>query len=78
MGIPLAIFYYAYLVFVLIFLFFTFANVYHLIRFGLLNLSTLVIVVFYTAISILILLISWGYINQIDWQQIIPITGKLY
>ncbi len=76
MGIPLAIFYYLYLVFVMIFLFFTFANVYHLLRFGFLTIGNIVSVVFYILISISILMISWNYIGQIDWTQSIPLTTQ--
>lgn len=77
MGIPLAIFYYTYLVFVLIFLVFTFFNIYHLVRFGFLTIGNIVIIAFYITVSILILLISWNYIGQIDWQQTISITPQI-
>jgi len=73
MEIPLAIFYYAYLAFVLVFLIFTLFNVYHLIRFGYLTISNLIIVAFYIFGSIAILSISWRYIGTIDWQQSLPI-----
>jgi len=74
MGIPIAIFYYIYLIFVVIFLFFTFFNIYHLVRFGFLTIGNIVMIAFYIAVSILILLISWGYISQINWQQMISVT----
>jgi len=77
MGFPIAIFYYIYLFFVSIFLLFTIFNVYHLVRFGFLTVGNIVIICFYIAVSILILLISWAYIGQIDWQQIIPIIGQI-
>ena len=77
MGIPIAIFYYVYLVFVVIFLFFTFFNIYHLVRFGFLTVGNVVMIGFYIAISIIILLISWYYIEQIDWQQAIPIIQTI-
>lgn len=73
MGIPLEIFYYIYLIFVLIFLFFTFFNVWHLIRFGFLTVGNIIIIVFYILVTIMIILISWYYIGQIDWRQTIPI-----
>ncbi|MAF14044.1 MAG: hypothetical protein CMI53_04105 [Parcubacteria group bacterium] len=77
MGIPISIFYFIYLIFVLIFLAFTFFNVYHLVRFGFLTIGNIVIVCFYIAISFLILVISWGYIGQIDWTATIPIIPTL-
>lgn len=69
MEIPLAIFYYIYLVFVLIFLLFTFFNIYHLVRFGYLTLSNIIIISFYITFSILMLIVSWHYISEINWQQ---------
>lgn len=77
MGFPIAIFYYAYLVFVLGFLLFTFFNVFHLVRFGFLTVGNITIIAFYITVSILILLISWGYIGQIDWTQTIMITQTI-
>lgn len=73
MGIPLSIFYFIYLIFVIGFLLFTFFNVYHLIRFGFLTAGNIMIIIFYVAVSILIFSISWFYISQIDWQTTIPI-----
>ncbi|OGY47915.1 MAG: hypothetical protein A3J62_02745 [Candidatus Buchananbacteria bacterium RIFCSPHIGHO2_02_FULL_38_8] len=69
MAIPLAIFYYLYLVFVLVFLIFTLFNIYHLVRFGFLTLGNIAMITFYIIVSILILLISWRYISNINWQQ---------
>lgn len=77
MAIPLAIFYYIYLAFVAFFLLFTLFNVYHLARFGFLTSGNIAVTAFYIIVSILILIISWGYISQIDWQQMISITPTL-
>jgi len=76
MAIPLSILYYIYLIFVLIYLFYTFFNVYHLMRFGFLTPSNVAMVIFYLAVSLLILVISWNYINQIDWQKSFSITPQ--
>lgn len=76
MAIPIAIFYYIYLVFILIFLFFTFFNIYHLIRFGFLTIGNITIIAFYILVTIAILLISWYYIGQINWHQMIPVTPQ--
>jgi hypothetical protein len=69
MNIPLAIFYYIYLIFVAIFLLYTLFNVYHLLRFGGLNVPTVVITTVYIVTTIAILFLAWEYTNQIDWQQ---------
>ncbi|MFA6410319.1 MAG: hypothetical protein WCW26_01970 [Candidatus Buchananbacteria bacterium] len=77
MAIPISIFYYIYLIFVAIFLIFTFFNVYHLLRFGFLSLGNIAVTFFYITITILILSVSWGYLNQIDWQQTFSIIPQL-
>jgi len=76
MAIPLSIFYYTYLILLAVFLFFTFFNVYHLVRFGFLSLSNLVMIIFYIIISILIITVSWNYIGQIDWTQSIQLAAQ--
>ena len=75
--IPLVIFYYIYLILVLVSLFFTFFNVYHLVRFGFLTISNIVAIAIYIFVSATILLISWNYIGQIDWQQSIPLIQEI-
>lgn len=74
MGIPLYIFYFIYLALVVVFLFFTYFNVYHLVKYGLPTIINLLIIVFFLAVSCAILFISWEYTSQINWQQVIPIT----
>ncbi|OGY44251.1 MAG: hypothetical protein A2729_04905 [Candidatus Buchananbacteria bacterium RIFCSPHIGHO2_01_FULL_39_14] len=74
MGIPLAFFYYLYLLAVGVFLLFTLFNVYHLIRFGFLNLTNIIVTAFFIGVSIMILLISWQAINQFNWNQMIILT----
>jgi len=73
MSLPLSFFYYIYLIFVAVFLFYTFSNVYHLIRFGGKTLSVLVVSSFYIVVSIVMLGIAWRYIGQINWQQSLEI-----
>lgn len=65
----MSIFYFIYLIFVLFFIIFTFFNAYHLVKFGFLTFSNIIIISFYIIVSVLILLISFNYINQIDWKQ---------
>ena len=69
MFISLSIFYYFYLILAAIFLIFTFFNVYHLLRFGVLGLGSIIIILFYLTVSLLMIVISWRYIAVIDWQQ---------
>ncbi|MFA6255168.1 MAG: hypothetical protein WC675_04050 [Patescibacteria group bacterium] len=76
MEISLSIFYYIYLIFVIIYLFYTFSNIYHLVRFGFLSVSNITLIFFYLAVSILILTISWRYISQINWHQMISLIPQ--
>ena len=77
MALPLAIFYFVYLAFVLVFLFYTLFNLYHLVRFGLLSIPVVIVIFVYLAGSIAILLLSWGAIAQIDWSQSIPLMPEI-
>jgi len=45
-------------------------------RFGFLTLGNIVMVIFYLIVSSLILIISWNYISQIDWQQTISVIPQ--
>jgi len=76
MTISLAIFYYIYLILVIIYLFYTFSNIYHLVRFGFISIGNITLIFFYLAVSILILTISWRYIGQIDWRQTISLIPQ--
>ena len=76
MAIPLSIFYYLYLVLLAFFLLFTFFNIYHLIRFGFISLSNLVMMAFYLAVSACLISISFNYIGQIDWTQSVQIAAQ--
>ena len=76
-GFSLSIFYYVYLGFVLIFLLFTFFNIYHLVRFGPSLAVSTAVIAFYIVVSIFIFQISWQYIASVDWKQTIPILIQL-
>jgi hypothetical protein len=69
MEITLVILYYLYLVLLGIFFLFTFFNYYALIRFGFGSWANFAVMIFFALITVLIILISWEYIKQIDWQQ---------
>ncbi|MFA5022181.1 MAG: hypothetical protein WC508_03820 [Patescibacteria group bacterium] len=76
MTVAISFFYYIYLIFIAVFLIFTFFNVYHLVRFGFLSLGNITVIIFYIVVTALILSISWGYIGQIDWQQTFYISPQ--
>ena len=77
MGIPLSIFYFIYLVLVLVYLAYTFFNVYHLLRFGQLSIATFAVCVFYIAGSVVVLLFTWQSISGINWNQTLPILPDM-
>ncbi|MBU1164498.1 hypothetical protein KKA15_02975 [Patescibacteria group bacterium] len=75
MEITLEIFYYAYLVMVGISFLFSFVVVWHLLRFGHFNISSIVFVCAYLVVAISILGFSWQIISKINWNEPIQITG---
>ncbi|HLC89417.1 MAG TPA: hypothetical protein VJG65_00475 [Patescibacteria group bacterium] len=77
MGIPLSFLYYFYLLGVVVFLLFSFFNIYHLIRFGLLTVGNVAVISFYLVIAISILMLAANYLSQFDWQEIIWLVPTL-
>lgn len=73
-GIPIAIFYYIYLAFVLGFLLFTAFHVFHLLRFGFLTFGSMMITAVYLLGSLAILVVSWSFVAPIDWTVLIPLS----
>ncbi|MFA6322279.1 MAG: hypothetical protein WCX71_02265 [Candidatus Buchananbacteria bacterium] len=70
----LSIIYIIYLIFVAIALLFTFFIAYHMIRFGLLTVINIFLLIFFLGITAGILFISWEFMSQIDWQQIVQLN----
>ena len=77
MGIPLYLFYFIYLALIVVFIFYSLFNIYHLVRFGFLGIVSIVIIFFYIGISIAILLLTASFANQVDWQVVIPMSFTL-
>ena len=75
MEIPLAIFYYIYLGFIVVFLFFSFVSIYHLLKYSNFSVVSNVIIIFYLFVVASIFLISWNFTSQINWQDAIPLTS---
>ncbi len=67
MIITISIFYYLYLVAVLVFTIFSLFNIYHLIRFGFLSLTNILIIIIYLAISAVLIFSSIIILLQFDW-----------
>jgi len=69
MSFPLSIFLIIYFIFLVIFILFSYFDIYHLLKFGTLNITNFLVTFIYLGGSILIIFISWQYLSQIDWQQ---------
>jgi len=71
MAIPLYVFLYVYLAFIIVSLIFALFNIYHVVRFGSLN-STTVFSSFIFIVGIIVILwISYQWLAEINWQEFI-------
>lgn len=68
MTIPLIGFFYLYLLFVFIWLIFSLIAYYHIIRYGQIGFISVAATLTYFIVSVLILVFSYLFINQIDWS----------
>jgi hypothetical protein len=68
MSLTLSIFLYIYYAILSVWLVFSLVAVYHMFKFGFKNFITFTTTFTYMAISAVILLSSFGYISQVDWQ----------
>jgi|GEM_PF-784361 len=65
--IPLAVFYWAYLALVFIFLIMSILNIYNLLRFGFMTFTNLAVIVIFIGISVWLLGYSFSILGQFDW-----------
>ena len=77
MAIPLYIFLYLYFAFLFVWAIFCMIAIFHMFKFGFANFSTFISTILFIFISVILLLISFNFINQIDWGVNIPILGSL-
>lgn len=76
MSFPISIFLYLYYAFLVIWAVFSLAELYHMLKFGFKTATTFFATFTYLAVAIIILTISFNYINQVDWQSEISVfTG---
>lgn len=75
--IPIAALLIPYALFLLIFLFFSFVNLYHLIKFGSTNFVAFMATFLFLAGSVLILYTSYTYIINTDWTRTIDVIPDL-
>ena len=68
MSFPLYYFLTTYFLFLLIWSIFSLVAIYHVLRFGFLNFTTLASTLIFIAVSAMLLIYSYNFINQIDWN----------
>lgn len=69
MTVSLSVFLFVYLVYIAIFLFFTFFNLYHMTKYGFVSLTSYIVTVLYIIATALGLFVSYYLIAQIDWSN---------
>jgi len=69
MEIPLSVFLFGYLVYIAVFLFFSFFNLFHMTKYGFTSFWAWAVTVSYIIVTALALFVSYYYIAQIDWTQ---------
>jgi hypothetical protein len=68
MTLNLSIFLFAYLIYILMFVIFSFFNIYHIRRFGFSSYWAYVIIFSYIFFSVVTLAISFYFVSRIDWS----------
>lgn len=76
MVVPLSIFLFIYMVYIVFFAVFTFFNLYHILKFGFASFGAYLITFGYIAATILALFISYFYIARIDWSTQVEMFGN--
>jgi hypothetical protein len=77
MEVQLSFFLIPYIVFVLIFLFYTFSNIYHIVKFGFVSFFSYLITFAYIVVTIATLFVSYFYIAQVNWDATIQIINPV-
>ena len=77
MSFPISIFLYFYYAFLFIWLIFSLAELYHMLKYGVKSAATFFITFGYIAVSIIIIAASFIYISQVDWQSELSIFPGL-
>lgn len=62
-----------YLLFLFLWLFFSLVAVYHMIKFGFKNFTTFFTTFIFVAVSLVLLVVSYNFLIQIDWDTSVSI-----
>lgn len=73
MTFPLIYFLYIYYAFLAIWSLFCFVVVFHMLKYGFKNLTNFIVTLIFIVVSIILVIISFYFINQIDWGTNISI-----
>jgi len=74
--LPLYIFLIIYAVYLLIFLIFSLFNIYHITKHGFKSVSVYLILTFYIIVSVGMILVTWYYLQDINWQENISLLSQ--
>lgn len=78
MAVTLAVIYYVFLAAVCIFGLYSLFNIYHLLRFGFLSVTNILVILIYIAVSFALLYFAFSQLLTIDWSQpLINLDGIL-
>lgn len=78
MAVTVSIFYYFFLLVVLVFLLYSFFNVYHLMRFGFFSVVNILVIVAYLFISAWYLFFAFSLLMAIDWSLPLVDTNSFF
>lgn len=74
-SIPIAVLLILYAIFILFFLLYSFFNMYHVLRFGVANVTTCAIVAVYVTGSVILLGVSAASLLRYDWSTPFSVTA---
>lgn len=78
MTFSLAILLYIYLAFLFFWLVFCWVAIYHMLRFGFKNFTTFFTTFIFIGVAIIMLVVSYNYIGQIDWNINVTILEGMF
>ncbi len=78
MSFPLYYILILYLSFLIVWAVFSFVAFYHMLKYGFRNFTTFFIIIIYILISVFLLMLSFRYLGEIDWQVNVAIFDNIF
>ncbi len=78
MVFPLYFLLFPYLIFLGVWAVFSLTAIYHMLRFGFKNITTLLVTIIYISVSAWLLYTSYKYINQINWDTHVSLLKGMF